>query len=199
MLTIIVVMVAVFAMIVGPIAMIAPTKSQKRIAKLRAHAHALRLQVRLVPPPARASVVGQEGRSVAQYLLRWRATDDETSRPNTESSDINKNRQRRKRYATWLLVRGSLEHAIHFSGKWEWVNNRKAPAPAQAVLREILATLFDDVIAVEADEQGLSMYWWERGDAAELDHLLGLMKRLQGVIEEPNEMVREGVSSSSTV
>lgn len=134
----------VFAMIVGPILLIKPSKRQQRIAQLRAKAPSLGLRVTLQT---------LNGQSIAVYEKPW---------PRDE--------QQKFGGQEWLLEKQSYQHDIHFCDWWAW----RGPEPSDAilaVLKQRLADLPDAVVAVEANRLGLRCYWTERGNDATLNEL----------------------------
>lgn len=164
----ILVTVGAIAMALGPVMMIAPSKSQKRIAKLRSYANAHGLQVRLRQAPQGAVVAGHEGQAIAQYFFPWKGREDN---------------KKRLQYQTWCLVKTSYEHDIHFRGVWQWANQDKAPASVQPLLQQVLSSLPDDVIALQADTHGLSFYWWETAEVEQLQSLIEVVGSIKAALE----------------
>lgn len=134
-----------FAMIIGPIMLMQPSKRQQKVARLRAKAAELGLKV---------SLQTWQGRSLAVYEKPWP-------------------RQDRQRFGgeEWALDKQPYEHEIHINGWWQWRDGKAPPEPVVPLLRESLLDLPQGVLAVEATRLGLRCYWTESGDEAALQQV----------------------------
>ena len=127
----------VFAMMVGPVLMMQPSRRDRRIAALRARATDLGLKVTLQ---------SLERGIVPVYEWRW---------PSMEKS---------KRVGVeWALERQAYSHGIHFADWWQWRGAGRPPGTVLPFLQKRLAALPDSVSDVEATPLGLRCYWPEKG------------------------------------
>lgn len=120
----------VVAMVIGPILMLRPSSRDNRLAKLRQKAAQSGLKL---------TMFNQHERSVAIYIKTW-----------PEQLDI----------TPWSLLKGSLDHALHFDGTWDW-EDQQAPKHWHGVIRDLLSAIDDEVIGISADSQGLGLHWKE--------------------------------------
>lgn len=129
-------------MVIGPIMLMQPTESQRRLIKRRETAQKLGLRVHLVPVPE--GIKNDEGsRQLAMYCLPWKTPE--------------------RARIQWTLVRRQFSHGMHFCGVWDW-DGEAAPVTDQQALSEAdFAALPETVVAVAAGPQGLCCYWRERG------------------------------------
>lgn len=141
--SVILILLLVFAMMLGPIMMLKPSRRQQQIAQLRQTAARLGLRVEL-------QTLG--GRQLAVYSVAWP-------------------REAGQKFpgVGWALDKAGYEHGIHFDGRWQWRDKRAAPEPLQAGLHEALRHLPAGVEAVEATPLGLGCLWTESGGSRELD------------------------------
>lgn len=148
------------ALVVGPVMLMRPSQRQQRQLKLRNCATQQGLRVHMMPLPT-LGAGSQEGpsRPCAAYCLAWPPQHADTS--------------------GWLLLKGKLEHEIHFHGVWVWATNQAADDYWHALLRTVLQSLPDGVLALGNGPQGLSIYWNEVGDEAAVKALADLLKDLQ--------------------
>lgn len=139
---VVLIMILVFAMLVGPIMMLKPSRRQHQLAALRQEAAHLGLNVEL-------QKLG--GRTLAMYEVPWPREGDQKF--NGES---------------WALDKGTYEHEIHFDHRWQWRGSRTAPDALHDHLRQALHSLPAGVEAVEATSGGLGCAWTESGGSREL-------------------------------
>jgi hypothetical protein len=150
--TLILILILVVAMLVGPIAMLRPTRRQRQLAELRQEAARMGLRVEL-------QSLG--GRSLAAYERRWPLTGGE------------KNPVKRG----WALDRQTYEHDIHFHGLWHWRDENRAPVELHEALHQALAELPGTVQSVEATPVGLRCVWGESGGKAEIQAIADWLDR----------------------
>ena len=127
-------------LIVGPIMMVMPSKSQTRTAKLRAAAMDLGFRVRLTKLSSKtASDIH------AVYSLAW---------PDSFGLDKRQN-------TNWKILDTGMEHDIHFFGRWEWQND-KAPRWSHTIVNELLKTKPRGVSEISANGAGIECTWDEK-------------------------------------
>lgn len=127
------------ALVVGPVMWMKPSGRDRRLASLRSRAARAGLTVQMRPLP---EALG-EG-SAAVYFCRWQ--------------DL------RRLQLDWILELQRGAHEMHFSGRWDWCNDRAAPQAAWAQLRQMLEQLPGDACAIVASQAGLGIQWRESGD-----------------------------------
>lgn len=135
----------VFAMMVGPILLMQPSRRDRRIAALRAKAGDLGITV---------SLQSVESRLEPVYEWRWPRI-EKTKRVGVE----------------WVLERQSYSHGIHFADWWQWEGPRRPPEAVLPILEERLALLPPSVSKVEATPLGLRCHWPEKGGEPVLQQL----------------------------
>ena len=122
---IVVVLVAVFCLLVGPILMLKPSPRQRQLAAFRAQGIDLGLKV---------STVVLDGTPYTVYTAPW-----------PEERDF------RFGAAPWTLVRKPYEHAIHLPRVWDYTDQHRAGPgtlePVRALLErlELLDALVDSL------------------------------------------------------
>jgi hypothetical protein len=148
--SVVIILLLVFAMMVGPIMMLKPSRRQQQLAKLRQEAAQLGLSVELET---------LAGRSLAAYTMAWP-------------------REAQQKFSGegWALDKLAYEHGIHFDGRWQWRDSRTAPAALHDGLREALRSLPASVQAVEATQIGLRSVWTEAGGSRELGVIVEWLK-----------------------
>ncbi|MEX1033317.1 MAG: hypothetical protein WDZ30_08150 [Cellvibrionaceae bacterium] len=161
--------VLVIALAAGPVMWLRPTPYQRRIAELRGRAAQLGLRVQLVPL-ARLGIAGTraDADSVAGYGLPWIQSAEDDNRVIRQLAN-----------RPWCLVRGRMNHDLHFSGWWDWLKGKQADREWHESLRRLIGELPDDVIALENNQQGLWLYWWERGGVERAGEMASILKRLK--------------------
>ena len=157
---IIIVVIAVVAMVLGPIMMLQPNAAQRSQEQLRRRAMELGLRVRIISLP-RQNTDTETPSAMPVYSLPDEAPSEDDIRPE------------------WLLMRTPYAHEAHFMDTWQWHANGRASAHEQMVLEAILPQLPASVRAVEASIQGHGFYWSEGGGISRLETLLPLLQQLQ--------------------
>ena len=130
-------MLLAFAMMVGPILLVQPSRRDRKVAGMRAKASQLGLRVSL-------QKLGED--NLAVYELPWSRTD-----------------QRPLMGVEWMLERKPYAHDIHLAQWWEWQGAGRPLPPVSAILEERLQLLPESVAALEANRLGLRCYWSEAG------------------------------------
>ncbi len=128
--------VLAIAMAVGPVLMLKPSKRQQGVARLRARALEMSLQVHMLP-------LSKGQSSVPAYCRPWR------------EKGIDK--------APWVLERMTYEHDVHFYKKWAWQRDMVAAPHWHASLKALLPEVPEQLLAIGSGPQGLCCYWDERG------------------------------------
>ena len=129
----------VVSMVVGPIMMFKPSKSQMRVAKLRELAAKKGLAVRLI--------VSNSEQTITAYTLKW------------PSQFVQRHRDK----VNWQLERHDFTHGVHFSEEWDWANKTNiAPQCVHDAVREALTHLPLGIDVVGANQSGLEVHWNER-------------------------------------
>jgi hypothetical protein len=139
---IVLIMLLVFAMLVGPVMMLKPSRRQQQLAALRQEAAQLGLSVEL-------ETVG--GRNLAAYQAQWPREDEQKFSGEG-----------------WALEKAEYAHEIHFDGHWQWRGSNVAPAPLHDLLHEALRSLPANIHTIEATRLGLRCAWTETGGSREL-------------------------------
>ncbi len=133
------------ALLVGPIMLMQPTRSQRRLAQLREAAMAAGLRVHLQAPPAGAKIASGAA-LVAAYCLPWKESVMAKS--------------------VWQLVKKGFAHELHAAAEWDW-----SEAPGQfdwSAFRPCLEQVPAKVFAIASGPQGLCCYWTEQGDSEDV-------------------------------
>lgn len=138
----VVIIVVVVAMMVGPIFMMKPSGKGAREARQRDKARELGLSVCLNKLPSEIGV--QHANTYAVYSLDWL------------SKKLKNNNVPR-----WVLEQKKYAHDIHFKGRWDWFDGRKAPEKYYAHLHDFLNDVPLGVVALASTQAGLSVYWDE--------------------------------------
>jgi hypothetical protein len=136
--TVILIVCLAFAMMLGPIMIMQPSKRQRRLAKLRDLALVEGMKVKMKVMPDKSARAGE---SVPLYYQPW--------------SD------RKPLKDTWLLARQPFAHGLHFLDEWDWTDDRRATPEWQDVLKRALPTLPASVVAVEAGGHSVGVCWLE--------------------------------------
>lgn len=168
-LIIVVMVVVVVSLAVGPVMWMKPSKSQRRLSKLRAYALKQGLRVHMQQVPGREKQTdGAEGSPlVAVYCLAW--TGDAKERKTKFQNPENK---------AWSLARGQISHDIHFQGEWDWSPAAKASPKWHATIKKIIAELPPGIEALEMNSMGTCMYWRENGGEETVDKIKVLLQEL---------------------
>jgi len=154
MLPVVFVLLAI-ALVVGPIMMMQPNSRQRKEIACRERAATLGLKVHLLPMPEAGG-----SRPVPAYCLPWKS----------DRADL----------SAWILVRSGFEHELHFQGLWQWAAGSPAAEYWHPAIRQALEQLPDSVLALGNGPQGLSIFWNETGDLAQLDTFLTVLQTLSG-------------------
>ncbi len=157
---VIIVVIAVVAMVLGPIMMLQPNAAQRGQEQLRRRAMELGLRVRIISLPRQNTDMDTPS-AMPVYSLPDEAPSEEEIRPE------------------WLLMRTPYAHEAHFMGNWQWHANGRASPKEQVALGAILPQLPASVRAVEGNVQGHGFYWSESGGISRLETLLPLLQQLQ--------------------
>lgn len=148
------------AIALGPVMWMMPSPQQKRIARLRAHAQALGLEVKIAPMPQlhRAQVRKETAEMGVVYRLRFA--------PNYAS---------KHQITPWLVCRNAQ------TGQWEDEGLQAVPQAQREILSGLLIKLSNDIAAIEQTVMGLGVYWREHGEVDAVDKLLLDLQQLQAV------------------
>jgi hypothetical protein len=153
----IVILIITVSLVLGPLAMMRPDPVQKNKEKLRmlARASGVHYSIRNLPKQA-------DEQAAPEPSPVYFSPPSETQ--NTPS---------------WMLVRTSYEHQIHFLGWWAWQGESRATATELAVLTDHLQDLPDSVRAISAGGKGACVYWSEKGGEPVLLQILSLISALK--------------------
>jgi hypothetical protein len=147
------IIIVTLSMVVGPVAMLRPSKRDGRLADLRQMAAQKGIRVRL------ASLMLSSGeKPLAIYSLSLPQSDI----PHTQ----------------WLLVQQSFEHELHFWSKWDW-NDKTAIAPLHlhSLLKQQIQQLDASILGIEVAPHSVGVYWLEkRMEIEQIDALLHTIK-----------------------
>ncbi len=78
-----------------------------------------------------------------------------------------------------MLVRTQYPHDIHFLGWWAWQTNERPAEALLSILTSHLPGLSSLVFAVSISEQGVCIYWSEKGGEEELEKIIALLDELK--------------------
>ena len=141
------------AMAVGPVLMLKPSKRQQGLARLRARALEMGLQVHLLP-------LSKGRSSVSTYCRPW------------QEKGADK--------AAWTLERMTYEHDLHFFGEWSWQAGLAAEPHWHGPLKALLPQIPQQLLAIGNGPQGLCCYWDERGGEMVLEEIAVILEKLSG-------------------
>jgi hypothetical protein len=167
----------------GPILWLLPTRTDRRLARMRARARTLGLQVQMVPIPKRNAapneVVTSGGKRKSATLL---CAAYRRALPRTSSY-----------LPLWKVDRDARGGDGPLPG-WVWdVRPAGAEAAALAVVWPLLAALPEDVLAVEATRHDVACYWSERAtdpDAEKaVDSLAFSLQPIVDLLAELNDRI----------
>ena len=164
--------VLVFAIIVSPMLWLRQTPRQKLVTAMRQQAARAGIHVSLVrPPDAREG----EGRlEFVKYSLPWL--------PKTTSLPL-------PRMEKWLLVRQTRRGDPSPWADWQWLGREANPVIHDAI-GAALQALPQSVSALEASAAGLSIYWQERGELADIEGINSQLTTLREAIR-PSDSKQE--------
>ncbi|MCK9563725.1 MAG: hypothetical protein M0R02_13525 [Bacteroidales bacterium] len=153
--------------VISPLLWLRQSPGQARITAFRNRALQLGLKVQIVPP---ADAAPDDRSPDAVRYLRPLQVDD-TGHVAALS-------------AHWTLLRSARRgHVSPFEG-WRW-HRDDAPAHLHEALGRCLAVLPEAVVALRADEQGLSAYWHETGNVRQVEVLAAALGELFPVLLAP--------------
>lgn len=149
----IVIIVVTIAMVVGPVAMLRPSKRDSRLTDLRQAAAQKGIRVRLA-----SLVLSAKSQDLAVYSLSFE-----------KSEEV---------HPQWLIVQQSFTHDVHFSGQWDWAEkSAAAPRSQHDALLAFLASLDPSILGVEVTAHTVALYWQERSISIDqVESLLFKMK-----------------------
>ena len=153
---VIILIIFVVAMVVGPVAMMQPTRGQRRREKMRGYAREAGLSVRLLPPPPLA-------------------TDTDAPAAMPVYSLVAEVRQA----SSWTLMRTRYAREGHLGGWWQFVG-AKPPEATQRHIEGALDMLPEGVIGLRVGGRQLDIFWRESGDEQDIDQLLKCLRYLAG-------------------
>jgi hypothetical protein len=148
------------ALALGPVMWMMPSPHQSRLAKLRARAQALGLEVKIAAMPQlhRAQVRKEAPLMGALYRLKF---------PPQYAS---------KHHITeWLVCREPNAQ------EWDPQGIEAVPAAQREVVQALLTQLPDDVAGIDQNIMGIAIYWREMSDVSMVDNLLQGLQQLQAV------------------
>ncbi|SDK23273.1 hypothetical protein [Microbulbifer yueqingensis] len=152
------------ALVIGPVMWLKPSGRDRRLASLRQRAAAAGMIVQMSALPESRG----EG-TAAVYIARWEDP--------------------RRLLTGWVLELQRMAHDMHFSGRWDWRNDRSAPEKAWQLLREMLAALPDDALGIHATQAGLGVQWREQTGDRGMDMLVTALEEFRPAIEDA---IRQG-------
>lgn len=150
----IIILVAVVAMIVGPIMMLQPNATQRKQEKLRSRALALGLQVKMTSLPQQATD-SEAPAAIPVYCL-----------PHAQA---------RPCLSEWLLRRSTYVHESHFFQEWFWSGEHRSNEQERQWLLNCLPNLPPSVVALSCNAGGICVYWAEMGGDKMLQELVDLL------------------------
>ncbi len=134
----IVFIVITIALVVGPVAMLRPSKRDSRLSHLRQMAAQKGIRVRL----ASFALSGKE-QEVAVYSRSFERSDTP--------------------HAQWQLIEQAFSHELHFHQRWDWTDKTcQAASAQQPQLIELLDTLDNSIVALEITDHSVAVYWLEK-------------------------------------
>ena len=147
--------VLVVSMMVGPIMLMKPSLSQKRLAAKRQKAIEKGFRVHMAPTPE-----GVKIDAIPRYISMY-------------CWPLEK---KHKQDDSWLLIKKNYTHEIHAAGCWDW-SQEPSQSPAIDKILNTLSELPNSVVAIEKNHQGVCCYWEEKGDEQQLENLLNWIKQ----------------------
>lgn len=141
------------SLIVGPIMMVRPSESQKKLALLRKLANEVGMSVSSAEVSSDSST-----RGLMRYVLMHKKT----------MSDLK----------TWALVKRPIDHELHFLGRWDWVTQQFWDTNELHLkrLREIIEQFPNDIVYVGVSELGVEVQWRERTKSGEEQNTIETLK-----------------------
>ncbi len=149
--------VLAIAMAVGPIMIMQPSSRDRRLAKFRQSAASLGLQVRMADYKA-----NNAKRSIAVYS---QAVELPSKAP------------------SWVLLKQSYQHDIHFYGKWEWQEGSQAlEISKHGALQAFLNELPDDIVGMEVNNKMIGIWWNEAASEVTIDQIKSWINQCYNII-----------------
>lgn len=152
-----IIVIVAFAMVIGPIAMLRPSPTQKRKEQLRLHAasHGLRFSMRRLP--ALKTDMDQAVAMPAYYL------------PPKAKPGVN---------PEWILMRTSYAHEGNFYQEWDWQSDQRPIGSVVELLKKYLPKLPLSVLAITNENLGTCAFWSEKEGIETLDMLIEMLNKL---------------------
>jgi hypothetical protein len=153
-----IILVIALALIIGPIAMLAPKPAQrnKEALRLGAASHGVRFTMRR-PPKLKTAM--DEPMPMPVYYVA----------PGGRTGTL----------PEWMLVRTDYAHEGNFYQAWDWHTEGRADPQVQRLLLDSLPRVPASVVAISQGEAGTCIFWGEREGAEALDILIRLLKGIQ--------------------
>lgn len=164
--------VLVMAIIVSPMLWLRQTPRQKLISAMRQAAAREGFHIRLVNPPDARE--GEGHLEYVSYTLPWRGKTPQEPLPRMEK---------------WLLVYETRRGDPSPWTGWQWLGREANPA-INDVIGNVIGKLPTGVKGLEASAAGLSIYWQERGEVADIAIMGEQLSTLMNVIR-PGARKRE--------
>jgi hypothetical protein len=149
----VIVILLVIAMVVGPVSMMQPNRSQRRREQLRRRAREMGLTVSLLPPPPLA-------------------TDTEPPAAMPVYSLITSSAQ-----PCWSVRRTEYAHESHLNQWWQFVG-ATPPEPLLSRIQNTLKDLPSGVLALRMSSRQIEAFWRESGDEQAVAQLLECLREL---------------------
>lgn len=162
---VILVIIAVVALMLGPIMLMQPSPQQRKTAALRQYALQRGVRVSMQASPM---VKDTENKSemMPAYSFPW-----------TENG-----------YAKhqWLMLRTQYDHELHAYGVWDWRTRPNLGFEDELVdlLKRSLDLLPESVVGLGAGPQGISVFWDESGGQAVFDEILTSSSHIRSALVE---------------
>lgn len=155
---------------ISPFLAFRPSRRQKHIAALREEARRCGLRVQIVPD----ATAEQNDRSpvAVRYLLPWAVTEEGQTGA-----------------GQWVLVRNYSRGQPSIWPDWRWFKN-EAPGKLQQAVASGLSVLPEAVSGLAGDNQGLSIYWQERGGVEQVQIIAQALLTIRQAISELSQGLR---------
>lgn len=149
------------ALMLGPLMLMRPTKSQQRTAAIRLAAQGKNLRIGMEKDPR-----SQTNRSLMVYSLLTQ--EDDSAEP--------------EKLSDWFLLKQKFTHELHFQDNWDWLGSDRPDARTQEMLAQQLCQLPPGVIAIKKNRLGVHLFWNESllGKTPEMavEQLYGCLKAI---------------------
>ena len=153
-----IILIVAFAVVVGPITMLRPSPAQKHKEQLRTHARKRGAHFNVRRLPALKTDMDQPVTMPVYYLP-----------PPATAHDIQE----------WILMRTSYAHEGNFYQEWDWQSEARPNDAACRLLKSYLPQLPASVPALCRGNQGICVFWSERGGIETLDMLIDMLTELR--------------------